>query len=164
MTTQELKELLRETTVVLSKGEDTDVYLQALGVPRELCGLMFPAGTIPSSFKVIDCEFLSIGVHEGRAAARYWTFVDAVEELLRDNCLSQLFREGASYKHLTKVLGDDVTSLRLLCLGEALGIWNVLLPGDLAVPRCERGMAAALGMICMTGYPASIFFSEAAVG
>lgn len=160
-----LKEILQETTVVLSKGEPTFRHLEAMGVPRALWKTLPYDHDLPGlgtrlDWHVTDCQFLSIATLLNSAPRRLQAFT----KLLEEDALKSVLSDGPSYKHLVPLLGDDISALQFCGLGEAYGLWSVLLPKDLGVPGDYYDTAAALGWLCITGYPESVLLASTAVG
>jgi hypothetical protein len=146
-----LAELLRATTVVLSKGERTRRYLVAMGVASVLSGLM-PSVEDAPGLDIVDCQFLSVGVDLDEAARRVNEFMELVGTLPAAE-----LQKGITYKHLAPYVHDDVTALRVFALGHALGLWHVVLPADTNIEPSIQDEAAALGWLHITPYSASGF-------
>lgn len=142
-----LMEVLRNTTCLISKGARTQRRLP--GIPVLLWGLMLhqqdPAAAL---LQKVDCEFIIVGVNQEQAEKHREEFI----EFLESYPAPQHLEDGPSYKHLASVVGDDMTALRILGLGQTLGIWQVLLPDQFGVDPELREEAADLGLVVATGY------------
>lgn len=147
MNKQRLMEVLNDSTCVISKGEPTQRKLP--GISLLLWGLMVPANDSRiDALEKVDCQFLTIGVNKSQAEKHRAEFIAFLEEYPEPTKLA----DGPTYKHLSTIVGDDITALRIFGLGQALGIWDVLLPANLGVPQDLVEEAADLGLIVTTGY------------
>jgi hypothetical protein len=147
MNKKRLMEVLNDSTCFISKGERTQRKLP--GIPVLLWGLLLSA-TDPNiqRFNLVDCHFVTVAVNPEQAEAHRQDFI----ELLAEFPDYQKLGEGPSYKHVASVVGDDMTALRVFGLGQTLGLWDVLLPGQLGVDPELEDEAADLGAIVVTGY------------
>jgi hypothetical protein len=150
------KKILRETTIALSKGEQTEYFLGVLGVPKALRSVLPSEEDLSRPCTVVDCQILSVGVYDAPALRSMREFT----ELLRGYPNKLELSQGVSYQHLAAVLGDEVAALQFCALGHVLGLWSVVLPGDLGVTDFPDE-AAVLGWVYITGYP-QLYSIEAA--
>lgn len=157
----QLMGVLNDTTYLISKGPQTHRRLAGMGA------LLWGTLLSPSDIRVrklarVDCSFVDVGVIESKALAHMEDVVNLLEQYPEPEQL----REGPSYKHVASVVGDDATALRLFGLGQVLGLWSVLIPEDFDVEPVLIEEAADLGMVVISGYPASIPYSlrEVAAG
>lgn len=143
-----LMEVLKDSTCLISKGEKTQQRLPK--IPLLLWGLMnFPSDPDVAKLDQIDCQFITIGVNRAQAEKHRATFVEFLETYPEPDKMS----DGPTYKHLASIVGDDITALRIFGLGQTLGLWSVVLPGQLGVDDPELADEAAdLGLIVTTGY------------
>ena len=142
-----LMELLNDSTCLISKGGATSRKLP--GISLLLWGLMVPLeDPRTEALLKIDCQFITVGVNTEQAERHRAEFLEFLEEYPEPNKLA----DGPTYKHLAEIVGDEVTALRVFGLGQALGVWNVLLPTDLGIPEDLAEEAADLGLIVTTGY------------
>lgn len=143
-----LMEVLKDSTCLISKGAKTSSRLPK--IPLLLWGLMnFQGDPGVDQLDQVDCQFLTIGVNKSQAEKHRATFIEFLETYPEPNKLS----DGPTYKHLATIVGDDITALRVFGLGQVLGLWNVVLPGQLGVEDEELADEAAdLGLIVVTGY------------
>lgn len=149
-----LKNLLKNTTVVLSNGKLTDKYLLELGVPQVLLeGIPSREDfSVDSSAEVVDCYLLSVAVAKYKATEIRQEFMDALS-----TGDSDVLSTGPSYTQLVPLLGDALPVLQLFAVGQCLELWQVLTPNDFNLKPGERDAAALLGMVNITGYPHSVF-------
>lgn len=147
MDKKRLMEVLNDSTCLISKGEKTKRKLP--GIPLLLWGLLVSVGdTELSSLEQVDCQFIIVGVNRQQAERHREEFVEFLETYPEPVNLS----EGPTYKHLARVVGDELTALRIFGLGRALGVWDVLLPEQLGVDSELADEAADLGLVVTTGY------------
>lgn len=154
-----LHKLLNNTTAILSKGQVTHDYLEALDIPPDLQGLLPGVAEWPGY--VVDCSFLSVGVNVPLAQAQVSTLTSILENFPESAKLD----EGPSFHHLAQYVGGKLEALRLIALGDACGLWNTVTPQELGVAPNLRAKLAALGFICLSGYPdEACVLDELAVG
>ncbi len=147
-----LQRILNDTTAILNKGEETQTYLEYLGIHEGLrSSPHFPdVAEWPSQHTVVDCAFVAVGVNKDLAAEH----LQAFEQILAAFPNPAILREGPSYRYFTPYVGSELNALRFLALGHALGLWSVITPADLGVPDGLRSSLSLLGVLCMSGYPA----------
>lgn len=155
-----LKNLLNNTTAVLSNGALTDSYLLELGVPEVLLKNIPPKEEYVEEphLELVNCYLLSVAVSKFRAEEIRREFLDALDTGDSPDVLST----GPSYKHLVPLLGDAMSVLQLFAVGQCLQLWQVLTPEDFNIEPEARDAAALLGMVNITGYPYSIFDTRSA--
>jgi hypothetical protein len=141
-----LLEVLRNTTCLISNGEKT--LRKIPGVPLLLWGLLLPSTREAQHLTQVDCYFVTVGVNREQAEKYRETFLSLLDEYPESKRLA----EGPSYKHVADVVGDEMTALRFFGLGQALGLWDVLLPDQFDVDPSMQEEAADLGLITTTGY------------
>ena len=150
-----VKSVVQDTTLVFAKDPRTKSHLRSLA--------NYPAEGIPlqtvqegrlaeDAYTVVDCALIDIAVHNMSAEFSRGRLV----HLLEESSCKELLEEGPSYLHLAEILGDPIVALRLFGLGEALGLWYVVLPKDVDVGPKDRVAAALLGWVCISGYPRSV--------
>lgn len=143
-----LMEVLNETTYLISKGARTRRKTQE--IEGLLWGVVLSADDIRAHrLERVDCEFVEVGVDVEKANQ----YLDELVALLDTYPSPEQLLEGPSYKHVSDVVGDDVTALRLFGLGHVLGLWAVLTPTDFGVEPVLVEEAADLGMIVISRYP-----------
>lgn len=157
-----LMEVLNDSTCLISKGAST--HRKMPGIPVLLWGLMLSL-TDPSAAQLeqVDCQFVVVGVNRQQAELHRQEFIEFLESYPDPKRLS----DGPTYKHLATIVGDDMTALRVFGLGQTLGLWDVVLPGQLGVDPELADEAADLGMIVTTGYQSKAFgagLAAAAIG
>jgi hypothetical protein len=118
-------------------------------IPILLWNLLLPAtDVLASHLQKVDCHYVTVGVNERQAQVDREEFV----ELLESFPDSKRMQDGPSYKHVASVVGDEMTAFRVFGLGQALGLWDVLLPSQFGFPEYLVDEAAELGLIVTTGY------------
>lgn len=159
MDKKRLMEVLKDSTCLISKGKQTQQRLPK--IPLLLWGLMsFPSDPGVEMLDQVDCQFIIIGVNPVQAERHRAEFIEFLESYPEPIKLS----DGPTYKHLASVVGDDMTALRIFGLGQTLGVWDVVLPGQLGVDPDLADEAADLGLIVTTGYQSTAALSKIAVG
>lgn len=122
--------------------------------------MSFPSDPGVEMLDQVDCQFIIIGVNPVQAERHRAEFIEFLESYPEPIKLS----DGPTYKHLASVVGDDMTALRIFGLGQTLGVWDVVLPGQLGVDPDLADEAADLGLIVTTGYQSTAALSKIAVG
>lgn len=147
-----LMEVLNTTTCLISNGVRTQSKLP--GIPILLWGLLLsPLDAEADRFEKIDCHFVTVGVNPQQAEAHRQDFLALLEQFPD----AQRLYDGPSYKHVAGVVGDEMTALRVFGLGQALGLWKVILPVQVGIPPELADEAASLGLIVTTGYKSQFF-------
>lgn len=167
MNTARLREILRETTIQLRKGEvieGTPAIAAALksGVAIEdLPGGSAHIYDMPHTGQVahediekVDCHFIVVGVNKTKALERK----DELLQLLADwpaeswGQPTRPLTEELNYLEVGGVLGDQGAAFCLFALGQALGLWKVLTPEVvLGVTGPTADILAGQGFITISG-------------
>jgi len=141
---------LHKATFLVHNGVATSRYLPAvLGTPDMPPDVeLFPRAQLGSAR--LNFGIITVGVCDDPSIKRY----ALLDELTQLPC-QMLLREGPSYLSLGQYVGGPLNALRLIALGWSYALWDVFLPEHMDIPESLRLEAAALGMICMSGYPTS---------
>jgi hypothetical protein len=144
-----LMEVLNNSTCLISKGDITQKKLPGISI---LLWSLLLSHQDPeaSQFEQVDCHYITVGVNKRQAEQDRAVFLEFLESYPDPQKLS----EGPSYKHVAEVVGDEMTALRVFGMGQALGLWEVLLPDQFDVPPELVDEAVDLGLIVTTGYRA----------
>lgn len=142
--------------------ETTTVYRKGAAVTRENAGgvdviSIYGYDPVPDDGRhfLVDVHFVMVGVHgvEGETTERLKDALKAYPEQER-------LAGGPSYIELGGELGDQELALRLLALGEACGLWEVVTPEKLHITGPQAGILAGNGFVMCSGYRNESLVSE----
>ena len=92
---------------------------------------------------LVDCHFVVIAVDIPKAEAHRDAFVDELKAYPEPERLA----EGCSYLQLGAVVGSHDVALRVLAVGKALGLWEVVTPAKMGFEGRQADQLAERGMI-----------------
>lgn len=148
MNVQLLYRILGDCCAPFRKGE---IETREQVGPMEVVTIdAFPAmdevADVDGTHMMVDCHFITIGVHLKLANEHRQAFIDAIEDD------AEMLGDGPSYITIGAILGDQTAAFCFMSFGQALGLWRVVTPAKLNLPEDMRDRAAGLGYIMITGY------------
>lgn len=151
---QKLRGIIISCTLPIRKGEEVTTKK---GGPIEVVTVdMMPSMAevedtkLNNDMEMVDCHFLTVGVHLENAAARREEFIEQINNW--PNGYSDL-STGPSYIAVGGTLGDQGLAFQMFALGEVLGLWKVITPKGLGIGDPERAdRLAGMGYVMMSGY------------
>src|SRR5258708_32527888 len=106
---------------------------------------MPPIDAVPPGLNMVDVHFMTIGVDVSQAAAIKDELVTLLSEYPK-------FCQGPSYIEIGAALDSQEDALRLLALGEALGLSQVITPARMGIRGRLAEEIASAGLISVTGF------------
>ncbi len=165
--TERLRQILRETTTQLRKGEvieGTPALAAALKTGDGIEDL--PSGSVHiygmphvreienEGIEKVDCHFIVIGVNKAKAESHRAEVVTLLGQWPTESWgqPTRQLTEELNYIEVGSVLGDQGAALCLFALGQTLRLWKVLTPKVvLGVTGPTADMLAGRGYITISG-------------
>lgn len=150
MNSKGLYDIIRETTTVFRKGER--VKTQQVGNVQviEVFGYAHTSeAETGDNFDKVDMIFVDVLVNRA-VAEKYKT---DLTRILQKYPSPKRLAEGPSYIELAPALGiEQEETLRLMALGQALGMWKVVSGKTLKLNDKMTRQLAGSGILMITGY------------
>lgn len=147
MNVQAIYRILGDCCAPFRKGE---IETREQVGPMEVVTInAFPAASevnMDGTHMMVDCHFITIGVHLKLAIQHRQEFIDAIDDD------ADMLGGGPSYITLGGMLGDQTAAFCFMAVGQALGLWRVVTPAKLHLPEDMHERAAGLGYIMISGY------------
>ena len=97
---------------------------------------------------LVDVHFATVSVEKDLALNARTRIIDHLKAWPSPGRLEQ----GPSYIEIGGVLGDQGQALRLMGLGEVIGIWKVMTPAHLGVEGTHADNMAGAGFVMISGF------------
>lgn len=94
---------------------------------------------------MVDCHFIKVGIDKDLAEIEREHFVAWLDENMPKD------RE-VGYMELGGIVGSQDMALEIMALGEALGLWKILTPEVMHMPKEMWDPMAGMGMVTVSGY------------
>lgn len=146
MDLNKLREILKETTIQLRKGEAVEERQSGRVQVVEIFNM--PHESEVNNIEKIDCHFITIGVHKDIAEQ----YRDELNEILKTYPSPERLAGGPSYIEVGGVIGDQGTALQLFALGQVLNLWKIITPKTLGFSGKEANALAGQGMVMISGF------------
>ena len=158
----QIYDILRATTGEFRKGSDlvidgqpaTDeqraaynAALDAKEIPRvgnvvEL-NFMPPLDAMREDLEKVDMHFFVVGVAKDEAEK----YRQEIADWMRSNYTAEELQGEIPYTALGGAIGDQGLAMRLMALGQVLGLWKVLTPEVMGIPEPMASEMAGMGFI-----------------
>ncbi|MBI5065319.1 hypothetical protein HZA97_03705 [Candidatus Woesearchaeota archaeon] len=149
MDTEKLYQILQQTTTVYRKGELVEEKKVGDLVVTEVFGYPHTKEAPCQGYKKVDLIFVDVVVDEQKAL----TIKEELEKILSSYPQPERLAGGPSYIELSPNCGlEQEGGLRLMALGEALGLWNVMSAKTLGLNDEMALDLAGQGFLMISGY------------
>jgi hypothetical protein len=146
MDLDKLYEILKETTVSLRKGETKTEKTE--GNVKVVNLYFMPHVSDVTDVEKVDLHFIVVGVKKAEAEKRKGEFIELIKTYPDFN----RFRQGLSYIELGGEIGSQEEALKLMALGNVLGLWDIITPEKLGITGEKADELAGGGMVMIAGY------------
>lgn len=149
MDAEKLYQILEQTTTVYRKGELVEEKKVGDLAVTEVFGYPHTKDAPDQGHKKIDMIFVDVVVDERKAL----TIKEELENILSSYPQPERLAGGPSYIELSPNCGlEQEGGLRLMALGEVLGLWNVMSGKTLGLNEEAALALAGQGFLMISGY------------
>ncbi|MDP3725632.1 MAG: hypothetical protein Q8R36_00365 [bacterium] len=172
MNLDRLRQILRETTAQLRKGEEIEGDPELANAVKnfkegdDVSNL--PGGSVhiyamphesqaKNGIEKVDCHFITVGVDKAKAETHRAELVAILNEWPSEAWGGTVpkLEEGPSYIHVGGVIGDQGAAFQLFALGKVLGLWDIITPATLGITGLEADQMAGSGLVMTSGFKAA---------
>ena len=150
MNSQELYNILQETTQVYRKGEKVQVREMGDSQVVEIFGYPHTSeAPEEEGYEKVDMIFVDVLVDKKKVTQRKRD----LEKILAHYPQPERLAGGLSYIELSPGCGlEQEDGLRLMALGKVLGLWDIVSGKTFGMDEREASELARKGLILITGY------------
>ena len=137
----------------LGMGNATEAVMDLNRLEVILCestGLLNDGEKPAEGMEVVDMFLRKVGV----VTAKAQQYKEELASIMRGYPLPSRLKVGPSYVELAGTIFEDnhESAFRLMALGKAAGIWDVLTPKDLGIDEKDAARLAQHGVVAIDGF------------